>query len=73
MLEAQNPHHRVEFFEQLHQQFLYMKGYGTYAYVTPYDVDRLYDTYMAQQKSLTVSLTPQPSEISFIRAYIKSI
>ena len=73
MLEAQNTLHRVEFFEQIHQQFLYMKGYGTYAYVSPNDVDRLYDTYMAQQKSLTISLTQQPSEVSFIRAYIKSI
>ena len=62
---------RMNFFDQLHHQFLYMKGYGAYAYVTPNDVDRLFDSYITQQTNL--SLTPQLSEVSFIRAYIKSL
>lgn len=64
---------RMNFFEQLHQQFLYLKGYGTYAYVTPNDVDRLYDAYISQQNASSKSHTCQFSEVSFIRSYIKSL
>lgn len=72
MLESKTAS-RMSFFDQLHHQFLYMKGYGAYAYVTPNDVDRLFDTYITQQNALSQSLTPQLSEVSFIRAYIKSL
>ena len=72
MLESKTTS-RMSFFDQLHQQFLYMKGYGAYAYVNPNDVDRLFDSYITQQNVLSQSLTPQLSEVSFIRAYIKSL
>lgn len=72
MLESKTSN-RMSFFDQLHHQFLYMKGYGAYAYVTPNDVDRLFDSYITQQKVLSQSPTPQLSEVSFIRAYIKSL
>lgn len=64
---------RVDFFEQIHHEFLYLKGYGTYAYMSCRDVDRLYDTYLQQQQAMTKSLTQQPSEVSFIRSFIKSL
>ena len=64
---------RVDFFEQIHHEFLYLKGYGTYAYINCRDVDRLYDTYLHQQKAMTNSLTQQPGEVNFIRSFIKSL
>lgn len=64
---------RINFFEQLQHQFLYIKGYGAYAYITSRDVDQLYDSYIVQQEKLAASLTPQPSEVSFIRSFIKSL
>ena len=73
MLEEQQAKQRNDFFEQLHQQFLYIKGYGTYAYITPHDVDQLYDSYREQQKALISSLSRQHTEINFIRSFIKSL
>ncbi len=65
--------HRVNFFEQLHQEFLYLKGYGTYAFINARDVDQLYDSYLSHQKALTASLTQQYNEIGFMRSFIKSL
>lgn len=73
MLEDPAISHRINFFEQIHHEFLYLKGYGTYAYMTPRDVDLLYETYRAQQKTLAASIVPQMSEVSFIRSFIKSL
>ena len=65
--------HRINFFELLHHQFLYLKGYGTYAYITPQDVDQLYTSYLMHQSSLIPSLNQQEDEIRFIRFFIKSL
>lgn len=63
---------RISFFEQVHQEFLYLKGYGTYAYITSHEVNRLYDAYLAQQNSIASCITQQP-EVAFIRSFIKSL
>jgi len=73
MSEEQNISQRIDFFEQLHQQFLFLKGYGTYAYISAHVVDELYESYLEQQGILTSSLSRQHSEINFIRAFIKSL
>lgn len=76
MLEDPAISQRINFFEQIHHEFLYLKGYGTYAYMTPHDVDLLYETYQAQQAQqarFAESITPQISEVSFIRSFIKSL
>lgn len=72
MLEPQASQ-RIDFFEQLHQQFLYLKGYGTYAYISPHEVDKLYDSYLEHQQALASSLSMQRVEINFIRSFIKSL
>lgn len=73
MTTQQEASQRMNFFEALHQQFLYLKGYGTYTYITSHDVDQLYDCYLAQQKELMSSISRQHSEINFIRTFIKSL
>lgn len=73
MLEDQAASQRVSFFEQIHHEFLYLKGYGAYAYMTSHDVDLLYETYKTQQATLAASITSQISEVSFIRSFIKSL
>ncbi|MCQ8103043.1 hypothetical protein NP590_02895 [Methylomonas sp. SURF-2] len=73
MLEDQIASQRVDFFEQIHHEFLYLKGYGAYAYMTPHEVDQLYESYLAQQVSIAAAITPQTSVISFIRSFIKSL
>lgn len=73
MLEDQVLSQRIDFFEQMHHEFLYLKGYGTYAYLTSHDVDLLYESYMAQQVSIAGSITPQASVVSFIRSFIKTL
>jgi hypothetical protein len=73
MIENQKASQRTDFFEQLHQQFLYLKGYGTYAYITAHAVDQLYESYLEQQKNLNPTLSYQHSEIDFIRRFIKSL
>lgn len=73
MQDEQQPPERINFFEELHQQFLHLKGYGTYAYISANEVDRLYDSYLEQQKALVPSLSFQHTEISFIRKFIKSL
>lgn len=69
MLEPE-ANHRINFFEQLHQQFLYLKGYGTYTYIGANEVDQLYDSYRAHQHASGLS---QHAEINFIRSFIKSL
>ena len=64
---------RMNFFKALHQQFLYLKGYSTYTYITSHDVDQLYDCYIAQQQKLVPSISRKRSEINFIRSFIKSL
>ncbi|MGR8930810.1 MAG: hypothetical protein ACU836_09230 [Gammaproteobacteria bacterium] len=73
MLEEQIPCKRHDFFEQLHQEFLYLKGYGTYAYMSSYDADRLYDSYLEHQKTVIPPITCQHTEINFIRSFIRSL
>ncbi|MCK9604914.1 MAG: hypothetical protein M0R33_00505 [Methylomonas sp.] len=73
MLEDQAVSQRINFFEQIHHEFLYLKGYGAYAYLTPHDVDLLYETYKAQHTTVAASINPQISEVSFIRSFIKSL
>lgn len=73
MLEDQIASQRIDFFEQIHHEFLYLKGYGAYAYMTSHEVDKLYESYMAQQVSIATSITPQTSVINFIRSFIKSL
>jgi len=73
MSEEQKNSHRINFIEQLHQQFLYLKGYGTYAYITAHAADELYESYLMHQKTLAPSFNPQHSEISFIRSFIRSL
>lgn len=64
---------RVNFVEQVHQEFLYMKGYGTYAYITSHDVDDLFDAYRLHHHSIKHCVDRQLPEIAFIRSYIKSL
>ncbi len=73
MSNAEQYSDRFKFFEELHQQFLYLKGYGTYTYISSHEVDRLYDSYLEQQKAMLPSLSRQHSEINFIRKFIKSL
>lgn len=73
MLEDPAVSQRINFFEQINHEFLYLKGYGTYAYMTSRDVDLLYETYQAQQARIAESITPQISVVSFIRSFIKSL
>lgn len=73
MSEAIHHKNRPTFFEQLHQEFLYLKGYGTYTYITPRDASQLYDTYCAQQQSIASCITQQKNEIAFIRSFIRSL
>ncbi|MCQ8130083.1 hypothetical protein [Methylomonas rivi] len=73
MLEDQVASQRIDFFEQMHHEFLYLKGYGTYAYLTSHDVDLLYESYMAQQVSIAAAITPQTSVVGFIRSFIKTL
>jgi hypothetical protein len=72
MLDSQT-RQRISFFEQLHQQFLYLKGYGTYAYISANEVDQLYDSYLRHQQAFASSLSPQHLEINFIQSFIKSL
>lgn len=72
MLEADNIVDRVNFFEQLHQEFLFIKGYGTYAYISPREVNQLYDSYRAQHQHIACT-TPHSTEINFMRSYIRSL
>lgn len=64
---------RVNFVEQVHQEFLYMKGYGTYAYITSNDVDDLFDAYRLHHHSIKHCVDRQLPEVAFIRSYIKSL
>ncbi|MGY6274877.1 hypothetical protein [Methylomonas sp. MgM2] len=73
MLENQNIVRRIDFFEQLHHEFLYLKGYGTYAYITSDTVDQLYESYLEYQKTLMPSINHRHSAIDFIRRFIKSL
>lgn len=73
MIENQNPNQRIDFFEQLHQEFLYLKGYGTYAYITAHAVDQLYESFLEHQKHLSSSLNQPYSDVDFIRRFIKSL
>ena len=73
MLETKDASHRTEFFEQLHHEFLYLKGYGTYAYITAHAVDQLYESYLVHQKTLVPSISRQLSQTDFIRTFIKSL
>ncbi|ATG89834.1 hypothetical protein MKLM6_1590 [Methylomonas koyamae] len=63
--------HRLQFFEQLHQEFLFLTGYGTYAHINSRDVDRLYLDYLAEAQATGAELR-QDNQISFIRSYSKS-
>lgn len=64
---------RINFIEQVHQEFLHMKGYGTYAYITSSDVNELFDAYRTHQHAIASSITQQSPEVAFIRSYIKSL
>jgi hypothetical protein len=72
MLQEEKNIDRVSFFEQLHQEFLFIKGYGTYAYISPRDVNQLYDSYRAQHQHIACT-TPLSTEINFMRSYIRSL
>ena len=71
MSEEEKTRQRTDFNEQVHQQFLYLKGYGTYAYIPAHAVDELYESFLTHQKKLTSSV--QHSEVNFIRSFIKSL
>lgn len=73
MLDKQQAKQRSDFFEQLHKQFIHLKGYGAYAYITPHDMDQLYDSYREQQKALISSLSRGHTQINFIRSFIKTV
>ena len=64
---------RINFIEQVHQEFLYMKGYGTYAYISSHEVDVLFDAYRGQQQVISTSISRLSPEVDFIRSYIKSL
>lgn len=51
---------RVNFIEQLHQQFMAEKGYGAYVFLTSYGAVMLFNQFLEQQ---------QP-EKEFIKAYV---
>ena len=51
---------RVNFIEQLHQEFMAEKGYGAYVYLTSYGAVMLFNQFLAQQQS----------EKEFIKAYV---
>ena len=51
---------RINFIEQLHQEFMAEKGYGAYAFLTSYGVVMLFNRFLEQQ---------QP-EKEFIKAYV---
>jgi len=72
MSEEEKTHQRINFFEQLHQQFLHLKGYGTYAYITAHAVDELYESFLTHQKEQTLSVQ-QHAEVNFIKSFIKSL
>ena len=64
---------RANFIEQMHHEFLYLKGYGTYTYISPNDASNLFDSYLMHENNISAAITQQQSQISFIRAYIKSL
>ena len=68
MSEEDKTTQRIKFFEELHQQFLHIKGYGTYAYISANEVDQLYDSYLEQQKAVLPS-----ADLNFIKTFVKSI
>ena len=72
MSETDKSVNRIRFFEQLHQEFLFLKGYGTYTYISPKDVNQLYDAYCSHHHNIPCT-TPQNSEITFMRSYIRSL
>ncbi|BBL59218.1 hypothetical protein MKFW12EY_28310 [Methylomonas koyamae] len=63
--------HRFQLFEQLHQEFLFLTGYGMYAHISGRDVDRLHLDYLAEAQAIGAELR-QDNQISFIRSYINS-
>lgn len=63
---------RSAFTEQMHDEFLYLKGYGTYAYMSSVEVSRLFDTYLDQLERLS-STTHIQHEHIFMRSFIKSL
>ncbi len=64
---------RINFIEQAHQEFLFMKGYGSYAYISSHDVNELFDAYRLHQHGIESSITRHSPEVGFIRSYIKSL
>ena len=53
---------RVNFIEQLHQEFMAEKGYGAYVYLTTYGAVMLFNQFLEQQQS----------EKEFIKAYVSN-
>ena len=51
---------RVNFIEQLHQEFMAEKGYGAYVFLTSYGAVMLFNQFLEQQQS----------EKEFIKAYV---
>lgn len=51
---------RINFIEQLHQEFMAEKGYGAYVYLTSYGAVMLFNQFLEQQSS----------EKEFIKAYV---
>ena len=51
---------RVNFIEQLHQEFMAEKGYGAYVYLTSYGAVMLFNQFLEQHKP----------EKEFIKAYV---
>ncbi len=71
MFNAELSDRRIRFFEQLHQEFLFLTGYGTYAYINSYDADKLYEAYLEKQ-ALSNADFGIDKQINFIRDFIKS-
>jgi hypothetical protein len=64
---------RSDFVEQLHHEFLYLKGYGAYTYISPTDASNLFDSYLMHENNISSAITQQQAQISFIRAFIRKI
>ncbi|WP_347987905.1 hypothetical protein [Methylomonas sp. AM2-LC] len=73
MNKASLLHERAGFIEQLHHEFLYLKGYGTYTYITPKDASNLFDSYLIHENNISSAITQQQAQICFIRGFIKSL